>query len=114
MPDSAYDKARTKSAPAKAEPKKKAKGDDEHAEEAAPQQISVPKVPPTFLALDNVVVNLADTGGERMIQFRAEAFNVFNRVNLGNPVSALNSSNFGLITSASDPRIIQLALKYAF
>ena len=52
-------------------------------------------------------------GGERMIQFRAEAFNVFNRVNLGNPVSALNSSNFGLITSASDPRIIQLALKYA-
>jgi hypothetical protein len=53
-------------------------------------------------------------GGERMIQFRAEAFNVFNRVNLGNPVSALNSSNFGLITSASDPRIIQLALKYAF
>ncbi len=48
--------------------KKKAKGDDEHAEEAAPQQISVPKVPPTFLALDNVVVNLADTGGERMIQ----------------------------------------------
>ena len=47
-------------------------------------------------------------------QFRFEIFNVFNRVNLGNPVSALNSSNFGLITSASDPRIIQLALKYAF
>jgi hypothetical protein len=52
--------------------------------------------------------------GERAIQFRAEAFNVFNRVNLGIPVSALNSPNFGLITSAADPRIIQLALKYTF
>ena len=53
-------------------------------------------------------------GGERQVQFRAEAFNVLNRVNLSNPVSALNSPNFGLITSASDPRIIQLALKYTF
>jgi hypothetical protein len=53
-------------------------------------------------------------GGERQIQFRAEAFNVLNRVNLGNPVSALNSPNFGLISLASDPRIIQLALKYTF
>jgi hypothetical protein len=39
---------------------------------------------------------------------------VFNRVNLNNPVSALNSPNFGLITMASDPRIMQLALKYTF
>jgi hypothetical protein len=53
-------------------------------------------------------------GGERQVQFRAEAFNVFNRVNLSNPVSALNSPNFGLITSAGDARIIQLALKYTF
>jgi hypothetical protein len=53
-------------------------------------------------------------GGERQIQFRAEVFNVFNRVQLSNPVSALNNGNFGLITSAGDPRIIQLALKYVF
>jgi hypothetical protein len=53
-------------------------------------------------------------GGERQIQFRAEAFNVLNRVNLSNPVSALSSPNFGLITSAGDPRIMQLALKYTF
>jgi hypothetical protein len=39
---------------------------------------------------------------------------VLNRVNLGTPVLALNSPNFGLITSAADPRIIQLALKYTF
>jgi hypothetical protein len=53
-------------------------------------------------------------GGERQVQFRMEAFNVLNRVHLSNPVSALNNNNFGVITSAGDPRIIQLALKYTF
>jgi hypothetical protein len=51
---------------------------------------------------------------QHQIQFRAEVFNVFNRVHLNNPVSTLNSPNFGLITSAGDPRIVQLALKYIF
>ena len=53
-------------------------------------------------------------GGAQQIQFRAEVFNVLNRVHLSNPVAALNSPNFGLITAAGDPRIIQLALKYMF
>ena len=53
-------------------------------------------------------------GATRQVQFRAEVFNVLNRVHLSNPVSALNSPNFGLITSAGDPRIIQLALKNMF
>ena len=52
--------------------------------------------------------------GAHQVQFRAEVFNVFNRVQLNVPVSALNSLNFGLSTSAADPRIIQLALKYTF
>ena len=64
--------------------------------------------------VDMGLVRSIRVGGERQIQFRAEAFNVFNRVNLNNPVSALNNPNFGLITLAGDPRIIQLALKYTF
>ena len=64
--------------------------------------------------VDMGVVRSIRVGGERQVQFRAEAFNVFNRVNVNNPVSALNSPNFGLITSAADARIIQLALKYTF
>ena len=48
------------------------------------------------------------------IQFRAEAYNVFNQVNLGSPVSSLNNRLFGVIQSASDPRILQFALRYSF
>jgi hypothetical protein len=51
----------------------------------------------------------------RQLQFRLEAFNVFNHVNPANPVSALNNPNFGRITAAAtDPRILQLAVKYLF
>jgi carboxypeptidase family protein len=64
--------------------------------------------------IDMGLVRSFRIAGERQVQFRAEAFNVFNRVNLSIPVSALNSPNFGLITSAADARIIQLALKYTF
>lgn len=48
------------------------------------------------------------------LQFRAEFFNLFNRVNLGNPNTNRNAVNFGRITSAGVPRVIQLALKYSF
>ena len=48
------------------------------------------------------------------IEFRAEAFNMPNHVNPGNPTTALNNPDFGRILSAQDPRIIQLALKYVF
>ena len=50
------------------------------------------------------------------IQFRAEAFNVFNRVVFGSPGSNINApANFGRIGSqANAPRSIQLGLKYVF
>jgi hypothetical protein len=48
------------------------------------------------------------------VQFRAEFFNIFNRVNLSDPTNSLNNAKFGTITSASDPRIGQLALKVFF
>jgi hypothetical protein len=57
-------------------------------------------------------------------EFRAEAFNIFNRVNLrspGNSLGAYNASTglwssatFGRSTLAFDPRQIQLALRFAF
>jgi hypothetical protein len=48
------------------------------------------------------------------MEFRAEAFNMPNHVNPGNPTNTLNSQTFGKSTSAADPRIMQLALKYVF
>jgi len=39
---------------------------------------------------------------------------VLNKANFNNPTSALNSTNFGRILSAGDPRIMQFALKYDF
>jgi len=48
------------------------------------------------------------------VQFRAEFFNLFNNVNFSNPGGTLGNPNFGRITSAADPRILQLALKFMF
>jgi len=48
------------------------------------------------------------------LQFRMETFNLFNRVNLGNPNVNRNAAAVGTITSAGTPRVIQLALKYQF
>ncbi|MGB6945974.1 MAG: TonB-dependent receptor [Bryobacteraceae bacterium] len=56
------------------------------------------------------------------IEIRADAFNIANRVNLNLPNTTLNGVNFGKVTSditavgsaSGDPRILQLALKYAF
>ena len=46
--------------------------------------------------------------------FRFEAFNAFNRTNLGVPNNAQNSVQFMRITSADAPRVLQLALRLTF
>lgn len=48
------------------------------------------------------------------IQFRAEAFNAFNNVNMSAPNSTKSSPAFGTISSAGAPRILQLALRFSF
>ena len=48
------------------------------------------------------------------LQFRAEFFNALNRPNFGSPGTALGNANFGVISSAGDPRIIQFGLKLIF
>jgi len=48
------------------------------------------------------------------LEFRAEFFNLLNRVNLGSPNTARVNSLFSRITSAGDPRILQFGLRYSF
>jgi hypothetical protein len=49
------------------------------------------------------------------LQFRAEAFNAFNRVQFGVPNTSINSTAFGVISSQQNsPRNLQLALRLLF
>jgi hypothetical protein len=53
----------------------------------------------------------------RSLQFRLEAFNVFNKAQFYGPASVdgtVQSPTFGQIVGAADPRLIQLAMKFRF
>lgn len=51
---------------------------------------------------------------ETRLEFRAEYFNVLNRDNLSNPVTAVRSAGFGSIKGAISPRIAQFSAKLLF
>ncbi|HWB96235.1 MAG TPA: hypothetical protein VG672_06020, partial [Bryobacteraceae bacterium] len=48
------------------------------------------------------------------LQFRAEAFNIWNHVNFSQVATTLGSGNFGQVTTAMEPRILEFALKLLF
>jgi hypothetical protein len=50
----------------------------------------------------------------KKLEFRAEFFNIFNHANFGSPQGDIINSSFGFVTSANDPRIGQLAIKFEF
>jgi hypothetical protein len=52
--------------------------------------------------------------GRDAIELRAEVFNLLNTPPLGAPAAVLGAANFGTITTAGDPRVVQLALKFLF
>jgi hypothetical protein len=48
------------------------------------------------------------------LEFRAEAFNTFNHTNPNNPNATVGNVNYGKVTSAADPRIMEVALRLKF
>jgi hypothetical protein len=50
----------------------------------------------------------------KSIQFRCEAFNIWNHAQFQNPTGLINSSLFGVVTLANPPRVLQLAGKFIF
>jgi hypothetical protein len=48
------------------------------------------------------------------VELRFEAFNSLNHTNFGNPGTTFGSSSFGVISSAGNPRIVQMAIRYRF
>jgi hypothetical protein len=69
---------------------------------------------PRYATVDVGLQKTFPLTGSLKTQFRFEAFNVLNNVNLGLPVGALNNGNYGKILSADSPRILQLALRVMF
>jgi hypothetical protein len=52
---------------------------------------------------------------KRRLEFRAEAFNMLNHVNLGQPDATLGDAGFGTVrTTRGTERQLQLALKLFF
>jgi hypothetical protein len=71
---------------------------------------------PTFNQLDlGLHKNFGLNAESRFLQFRAEAFNVFNHTNFAPPGNlTFNSSGFGVFTATFPARQLQLALKLVF
>ena len=78
---------------------------------------------PKLCQMGNYSENISVAKGfqitERLkLDFRAEAFNMFNRVRFGNGSTSLSDPNFGRILGngdlLNDPRRMQMALKLYF
>ena len=65
-------------------------------------------------AFDTALSRVFRVRENQRLEFRAEAYNVLNSFRPGDPNTALNSSTFGAIRTALDPRIMQFAVKYVF
>ncbi len=67
--------------------------------------------------LNNFNMTLAKTTNiteSKKLELRFEAFNLFNHAQFTNPTGEINSSEFGVVTSARDPRIMQIGAKFLF
>jgi hypothetical protein len=70
---------------------------------------------PAFVSLDLALSRSITFGANRSMEFRFEAFNVFNTPNWDAPANTLSSSSFGRITSlAGPPRVLQIGMKVRF
>ena len=53
-------------------------------------------------------------GEQRGLEVRAEMFNAFNHANFGQPNANVADPNFGRVSSAAAPRLIQFCMKVVF
>jgi hypothetical protein len=69
---------------------------------------------PSYRNIDLVVMRRVPVHDGTSLEFRAEVFNLFNIANFGAPAAVLGAANFGTITTALDPRVVQLAMKVSW
>jgi hypothetical protein len=69
---------------------------------------------PSYRNLDVALSRRVPVSAGMALEVRAEAFNVTNTPAFGAPNGSFGSPAFGTITTAADPRVIQLAVKLVF
>jgi outer membrane receptor protein involved in Fe transport len=69
---------------------------------------------PGFNQVDLSLSRRVPVAGRAAMEFRAEIFNLFNTPNFGAPAAVAGTPAFGTITSALDPRVVQVAAKLLF
>ena len=69
---------------------------------------------PAYRNVDVALIRRVPLGTGTSIEARAEVFNLLNMPPFGSPNAVLGAANFGTITTAGDPRVIQLVLKLLF
>jgi hypothetical protein len=69
---------------------------------------------PNYFNTDIALLKVTNVTNRVGLQFRAEVFNIFNNVNFNAPNSIVSSAQFGRITTALDPRILQFGVKLLF
>lgn len=69
---------------------------------------------PGYWTLDAALSRMFQLGANQRMEVRAEAFNLTNALRMKTLVTNFNAGNFGKISAAQDPRIMQFALKYFF
>jgi len=69
---------------------------------------------PAYRNVDLALIKRIFFAEETHLELRLEAFNLTNTPPLGAPNTLLGSPGFGSITSAGDPRVLQLGVKFSF
>ena len=69
---------------------------------------------PGYSSVDLALMRRVGLGREHSLELRLEAFNALNTTNLGAPAAQAGPASFGTITTALDPRVVQLAAKVWF
>ena len=69
---------------------------------------------PGYRNLDLGVTRRVQLSESSALELRVEVFNAMNTPPLGAPNTTVGSAAFGTITSAGDPRVVQLAVKFVF
>ena len=69
---------------------------------------------PMFRKFDISIVKRVNFSETKSLDVRAEMFNMFNNVNFKAPANTWGDDDFGVISDAWDPRVVQLAVRFRY